>query len=129
MTETYCEWAEELPEDCPPSDAHIPEDKEFYRFADNYPVKESDFLSYYAIHGNKPSDVTICRSRSLSIRDSFEDCLKARLLPNLKKMKIIKILLTQESGLILQTGENPHHFSWWRCRDFDYITNSEPVEI
>ncbi|MFZ4475036.1 MAG: hypothetical protein ACOYPR_07585 [Saprospiraceae bacterium] len=30
--------------------------------------------------------------------------------------------LDEKNGLILQTGNDTHHFSWWRSTDFDLST-------
>ena len=126
MTETYCEWAEELPANCPPPEAYIPANEEFYRIVNNYPVKDLDFFSYYALHGFKPKLVSLCQAKSVSVSKSLESCVEK--LPLFKNGKIVRIVLTSKSGFIRKTGPNYHHFSWWRCKDFKLKTNTELVK-
>jgi hypothetical protein len=41
---------------------------------------------------------------------------------------IFQLDLTETDGLILQTGSDPHHFSWWRSVDFD-LSNIKITKI
>ncbi|MCU0426787.1 MAG: hypothetical protein MUF71_14300 [Candidatus Kapabacteria bacterium] len=114
------DWSEELPLNCPPSQAKTANNEVFYRLC-NYPVSDKDFLSHRALSPTKVFSVSECQARSLSIMDTLESAKKLLLLPSLKGKKIVKIHLIEENGLILQTGK-PNHFSWWKSQNFDFST-------
>ena len=57
---------------------------------------------------------------SLSVFDDKEAviCLK-RLIPAMRSKPVFEVDLTQKDGLIQQTGNDLHHFPWWRSMEFD----------
>jgi hypothetical protein len=60
---------------------------------------------------------------------SYESCLNMSKLTRFKNrsMKVVCITLPPDSGLVLKTGRDPEHYSWWRTVDFDPITTSVPI--
>jgi hypothetical protein len=110
-------WFEELPPDCPPADA-TPANGQFYRLG-SIPPEDSDFWSHRMRFPDKFFQVSECQARSVSIFDSINAVEKLqRRYPILAKKPIFKIDLTPNDGLSLQTGEDEHHFSWWRSTEF-----------
>ena len=45
-----------------------------------------------------------------------------RLLPAMRLKPIFQVDLDGKDGLIQQTGNDSHHFSWWRSIEFDLET-------
>ena len=113
------DWAEDLPENCPPEEASHPENIVFYRLMSN-PIAESDFYSHRKLFPIKFFRVTECVARSLSIWADKKEAEKLLALPTLKNKKTYEILLTPDDGQVLQTGKNQNHFSWWRTKNFDF---------
>lgn len=112
-------WAENLPEDCPPQEAFAPQEQVFYRLGNNPPV-EYDFDSHRKRQPDTFFKVSECQARSLSVLDTLESAEAFRKLPALrnKNLAIIKMVLNESDGLVLQTGNNKNHFSWWKSAKF-----------
>lgn len=116
-------WAEPLPSDCPPKDAISPNNDSFYRLVNSFPPNDEDFHSHRKLYPNKPFHANECVARSCSVFSSLQDCNKIRKLPRHKEKRIVKLILTPKSGLIMQRGRNKYHYSWWRTKIFDPISN------
>ena len=114
-------WYEELPLNCPPEEASAP--KATYFRLGSIPPDDSDFWSHRLRFPHKQFQVSECVARSLSIFDdqNAAERLK-RLLPAMRLKPIFEIDLTKKDGLVQQTGNDPHHFSWWRSTEFDLKT-------
>ena len=114
-------WFEELPPGCPPAEA-TPSDGPFFRLG-SIPPEDSDFWSHRKRFPNKFFQVSECQARSISVFDSASavENLKRRY-PILTQKPIFQIDLTPKDGLALQTGDNEHHFSWWRSTEFQMTT-------
>jgi hypothetical protein len=121
MTLKENEWAEDLPSKCPPKTAIIPQYQTFYRLVKQFPPTEEDFYSHRKLYPKKNFKTNECRVHSLSIFSSLKECAKLLKLPLHKNKKIIKLTLTPESGVILQTGNNPSHYSWWKKEKYNPI--------
>jgi hypothetical protein len=120
-------WYENLPPDCPPETAEIPQ-ASYFRLG-SIPPEESDFWSHRRRFPHKKFHVSECVAQSLSIFDDFEaDERLKRLLPAMRSKPIYQVDLTEGDGWVLQTGQDPHHFSWWRSTDFE-ISNIKIVKI
>jgi hypothetical protein len=118
-------WYEELPPDCPPNEAHAP--KATYFRLGSIPPDDSDFWSHRRRFPNKTFHVSECVARSLSVFDDKEAAEKLkRLLPVMRSKPIFEVDLNEKDGLILQTGNDIHHFSWWRSTEFDLSTIKNP---
>ena len=114
-------WYEELPPNCPPDEASAP--KAIYFRLGSIPPDDSDFWSYRRRFPHKKFHVNECVARSLSIFDdqNAAERLK-RLLPAMRLKPIFQLDLGGKDGLIQQTGNDLHHFSWWRSTEFDLET-------
>jgi len=123
------EWFEELPEDCPPNNAIVPPYEWFFRVAEQYPPLETDFYSHRKLYPRMKFKTNECRARSVSIYNNLMECAQLLKLPLHKDKKIVQLKLTPESGVILQTGRNRTHYSWWRSNDFDPIPECKEVDL
>jgi hypothetical protein len=114
-------WYEQLPLDCPPKEAIVPE-ATYFRLG-SIPPEDSDFWSHRRRFPYKKFHVSECVARSLSIFDdqNAAERLK-RLLPAMRLKPIFQLDLTEKDGLVQQTGNDLHHFSWWRSTEFDLET-------
>ncbi|OAD24065.1 hypothetical protein THIOM_000085, partial [Candidatus Thiomargarita nelsonii] len=108
------EWAEDLPPKCPPEAAYAPNYETFYRLVKQFPPSEEDFYSHRKLYPEKSFNTNECRAKSLSIFSCFNECAKLLKLPLHRHKKIVQFILPPESGVILQTGNNPAHYSWWK---------------
>jgi len=50
--------------------------------------------------------------------DSIEEAARLTKLPTNKGKRILCIDLSPKDGLMIQTGRNQSHHSWWRSSDF-----------
>lgn len=113
------QWSENLPEQCPPDNAFDPDGLVFYRLCDTAPPTENDFKSHRALCPTcNFKNVSECIAHSLSVWDNVEKCLNLLKLPRHKGKSAMKLELTSNDGLVLQTFK-PNHFSWWRTQSFD----------
>lgn len=113
------DWAEHLPENCPPNDANPPNNELYFRLIEAEEPTEFDFYSHRHRWPGKKFNLDECRARSLSIWDKFSECKNLLRLQIHKNKKIIQIQLPEDSGVIKQTGGSVHHFSWWRLKSFN----------
>lgn len=117
-------WFEDLPPDCPPTAARIPKDEIYYRLAKNYPPAIEDFYSHRNLYPNKKFGDE-CKARSLSIFNSIDGCRNLLKMPLHRDKVIVKIRLDGLSGVILKTGKNKEHYSWWMSINFNPTENCE----
>lgn len=111
-------WYEKLPPNCPPEEAHTV--KATYFRLGSIPPDDSDFWSHRQRFPHKRFHVSECVARSLSVFDDQESAEKLkRLLPTMRSKPIFQIDLKENDGMIQQTGNDIHHFSWWRSTEFD----------
>ncbi|TGO03691.1 hypothetical protein PN36_02300 [Candidatus Thiomargarita nelsonii] len=122
------EWAENLPIDCPPKAAINPKYERFYRLVKQFPPTEEDFSSQRKLYPEKRFNTNECRARSLSIFSCFEECVKLLKLPLHRPKKIVQLKLPPKSGVILQTGNNPTHYSWWKKAKYNPIPDCLEVK-
>jgi len=111
-------WADEMPENCPPEDVCIADNDVFYRFTKKADVIESrDWMNYRTLYPKRRwTKEEIILASGLSLTDNADRFLQERKLPGVKKRPwkgIAKISLIPEDGVILQTMSE-HHFTWWR---------------
>jgi hypothetical protein len=116
---------EDLPDQCPPSDASSPTDgQEFYRLVSSNSPVPSDFDSHTKKGlAGKFSGVDPCELCSCSLWESIE---RARGVRRRKASGIVKIVLDSTAGKIKPT-RSPGHFSWWISADFDPCQHSHIV--
>ncbi len=111
-------WYEELPEQCPPSDAFNPDRFVCYRLCECIEPSDGDFLSHRVIFPDKIFRVPECQARSISVFQNPEDLDRILKLAIHKHKAKVKIVLSQNDGVAIKTGKDSH-FSWWRSRGFD----------
>ena len=120
------EWAEPLPEDCPPPEAWEPNNDVFYRLIRGQSPTVDDFFSYRKLQPDKYFSVGECQARSLSILDDVDKAQMMAKLPVHRNKRVMKLALPAECGVVLQTGKPSHH-SWWLKAAFDPVSICEPV--
>jgi len=114
-------WFEALPPNCPPDEA-FPPGNSFFRLG-SIPPDDSDFWSHRRRFPYKVFQVSECVAFSLSVFDDPDAVLRLkRLLPAMRSRPVFQVDLTENDGLIQQTGSDLHHFSWWRSTGFDLGT-------
>lgn len=112
-------YSEELPNNCPPEDAAPPASK-YYRIGSN-PPQEEDFFSHRKLYPFKAFKVGECRARSVSIFDTLESVdIIRNIAPTLKNKYVLEVDLVEKDGVVLQTGNNNNHYSWWKSANFDF---------
>lgn len=114
------EWYEELPEQCPPSNAFNPDGFVCYRLCQCVEPTEGDFLSHRALFPLKTFRAPECRARAISVFGKPEDLDPLLKLAIHKHKAKVKITLGQVDGLAMKTGKDSH-YSWWRSRSFNLI--------
>jgi len=124
---TY-DWAEELPDECPPDKTMVPEGELFYRLVSTLPPTEVDFLSHRALNPTKEYNTNECIARAVSILDSEKNCELMRKFPAQKNKRMVCFPLSAASGVIQQTGRNKGHYSWWRSALFDVLSLCRSIE-
>ncbi|MEP2770597.1 MAG: hypothetical protein ABJH05_00525 [Fulvivirga sp.] len=113
------DWIEELPNNCPPSDAKPPDGQTFYRLCQNNPPEGSDFVSLKIENPSRTfAGVSECQLRAVSIWSDVDKCASLKKFKTLRDRVIGSITLSNEDGLIKQTN-GPHHYSWWRSTHFN----------
>ncbi|WP_075349185.1 hypothetical protein [Algoriphagus marinus] len=112
-------WYEELPDNCPPNDALVPDGKEFFRLCIGNPATSSDFYSQRKENTNRTfAGISECILRAVSLWDDENKCLQQKKYPIQKNKVLGKIELNIEDGLIKNTFK-ANHYSWWRSDKFD----------
>ena len=122
------EWVEDLPLDCPPKEAHSPENQAFFRLVSGDPPREEDFFSLRKLYPKREFQADECRVRALSLWDSFQACLNIQKTPRHRNEKMVRLILPPHSGVILKTGQK-HHVSWWQTKGFDPIEHCEFLNV
>lgn len=118
------DWAESLPDQCPPLTAHDPSNRTFYRLTQGFPPTAADFVSHRHKKPNaRISGISECQRSACSVISTREACTKLLKLPTQKNKKIVSLVLTSGSGVIEQTGREKSHFSWWIARSFDPVVH------
>lgn len=113
------EWANSLPENCPPENILVPEGEEFYRLLINEDViVEDDWKSQKELHPNNSYDgEDLINAHGLSILKEVDHNLFK--LPRYKRFKgLAKIVLNPSDGVLKKTYRDKH-YTWWRTTLFD----------
>lgn len=115
------EWANTLPEGCPPENILIPENEEFYRLTiEPDKVTEDDFKTYVELFPQKTFKgqlAIFATGLSVLSSDNPQGLLK---LPGMEKFKgVAKLTLTPKDGVMMKSGGKPYHYTWWRTTAFD----------
>jgi hypothetical protein len=112
-------WAEQLPENCPPSDAFSPEGMDLFRLVSSNPPTIEDFYPNTQYNLNKYFRMSQCIQKSISLFATVDRLSNLQKLPRHRDKLIAKVILYQKDGLITHTFSDPAHHSWWRTTDFD----------
>ena len=125
--ETYkIEWADSLPENCPPQDVLVPEEEQFYRLLLNEDIiVDEDWKSYAELYpGKKYSGDQLILASGLSIFNT-SDLSNLKKLPSMRRFKgVARIKLYPTDGVLKKTGR-ANHYTWWGTTAF----NADNVEI
>lgn len=119
------EWANTLPENCPPEDILVPEDEEFFRLLINQDqIVEDDWKPYTELYPNKTyvgEQLLNANGLSITKGGDFKELTKPVYMK--KKFKgIAKIKLNPTDGVLKKTGADNNHYTWWRTTSFDTST-------
>lgn len=108
-------FRESLPDGCPPYDAlEIHKPQVVFRLVETNPPTEEDFKSQRAMHPQREfQGIEECQVRGLSVRDTLRSTRIALKLPGLRGKMICRVILDMGAGFIKQTGNDPHHYTWW----------------
>ncbi len=118
-------YREQLPDDCPPSEAEeILAARIVFRLVSTNPVTLNDFRSQRALRPEAKFDVSECQARGLSVFADRADIEKTRRLPKFRSWSICQVQLEAGAGYIQQTGGWSHH-TWWPFAEFDILTHCE----
>jgi hypothetical protein len=123
------EWAEPLPDDCPPEYAWEPENEVYYRLVDD-PAnpRAGDFVSNWELQPHRRTKFSSeCIARGLSIHDDIAKCREMKKWPLLKDKQAAAVTLPPECGVVAQTGKDRSHYTWWLKAAFDPVSICEPV--
>lgn len=116
------QWADELPDKCPPNEVCVANDDVFFRMTlnKNRMVPE-DWMNYLTLYPNANySNEQRIYAAGLSIMDSQKAAEDKMKLPWIKKKGfkgLAMISLIPEDGVILQTFDEKNHFTWWRTKN------------
>lgn len=113
------DFFEELPSECPPAKAVYPHNMEVYRVVFGRPAGSSDFFSQRKNSPNKVFNANECIARAVSVFNNIDSAKKLSKIPSFKNSQVAKVILREEDGLILKTGKDNSHYSWWRSKIFD----------
>lgn len=115
-------FREELPENCPPSDADKIDDTfQVYRLIRDKPPSDQDFRSQRAGRPEAIFGVSECIARGLSVFSHSEHCINLKRLPKFKRRFVCRVDLDKGAGYIKDTGSNPGHRTWWPFSDFPIL--------
>ena len=124
MFTSVMNWIEELPEQCPPKEAFATKDQTIFRLARSRDFDENDFHSQRSLRPNAIfNGVSECIARSLSVFNTAEACYNKLKLPYMRKkfVCVLKINLTEDDGMMVQSGKDINHYSWWRSNRFTLL--------
>lgn len=112
-------WADEMPENCPPEDVCTADNDAFYRFVKKADVIEPrDWINHRNLYPKRQwTKEELILASGLSLFDTPERMLQERKLPGVKKLPwkgLARISLIPMDGVILQTMKDVHHYTWWR---------------
>lgn len=115
-------WADELPENCPPEDVSISNGDLFYRFTHREDViTDDDWKNNLQLYPDKKYTGDLLKyAAGLSILNDLE-VARQKKLPLLKNRYngIAEISLVPTDGVIKQTFSEKSHYTWWRTKSCD----------
>jgi hypothetical protein len=114
-------YREPLPDDCPPDEAdEITSPRVVYRLVRNNPPADEDFISQRAQRPDRVfRNINECQARGLSVRTDLDSAVELTGLRTMRDRMLCQVQLAHGAGRIMQTGEDPHHSTWWPLADYD----------
>lgn len=113
-------WADVMPANCPPIEVSISHGDTFYRFTEKEDViSPNDWLNQLMLHPkNTFTNAVKILAAGLSMCNDLNDAKRQLNLPYIKKKfkGLAQISLDPEDGVIKQTSDNQHHYTWWRTK-------------
>jgi len=107
-------WSEYYPEDCPPDEARH-DQTEAYRLTNQFPPNAEDFLPTIVESPphRKFNDEDLCNACGTSVFTNIKDIKKKRKrYKPLRNKTIVKGIINEEDGVILETYQKSH-LTWW----------------
>ena len=122
-------YREPLPDDCPLNEAEeITSPRLVYRLIRNDPPYHKDFRSQRAESPNRIfRNVSECQARELSVRTDLDSAVELMGLRSMRGRMLSQVQLDRGTGRILQTGQDPHHSTWWPLASSDILANCSMV--
>lgn len=123
---TTMDFHEQLPNECPPREAEeILAEREVFRLVGTNPPADWDFQSH-RLRWRKKFFSDECTARALSVSATKAHAELTAKLPRMKPGLIVcRVKLAAGAGMILQTGSDKNHYSWWRSAAFAPLENCE----
>ncbi len=124
------EWASELPDGCPPEQILVPDEDIFYRLTiDEDRITTEDLKSHLELYPNKNYlGFNRITASGVSVLDAMPDETK-RNLPRLRRFKgVAKLTLSATDGVLMKSGPDEHHYTWWPTTYFDISVSAEIVK-
>ncbi|MDS0135763.1 MULTISPECIES: hypothetical protein [unclassified Amycolatopsis] len=121
------DWRDDMPDQCPPNQAHFGDGSEFFRFIskgdEKDPVCKKDFVLPRDIPRKEPiPDDKLCSFSALSVfKDAGDLELMRDFVPGFRKKRVAKGGISPQHGLIINSpqpaGKSEHimlsHYDWW----------------
>ena len=63
----------------------------------------------------------------MPVRTNLDSAVELISLRTMRGMMLCQVHLDRGAGRIMQTGEDPHHSTWWPLAEYDVLTNSSMV--
>ena len=122
-------YRESLPDNCTPDTAdEITSPRLVYRLVRNNPPTDDDFCSQRAEQPDRVfRNISECQARGLSVRTDLESAVDLMGLRTMRGRMLCQVQLDHGSGRIMQTGEDPHHSTWWPLADYLILANCSLV--
>lgn len=122
-------WAEQLPDNCPPETARTPSGAIYYRMVDTYPPTGRDFFSHRKLRPDAAFNTDECLALSVSLFSALQACARTRKrYPALRRKKIVCLEIPPRGGVMLRTGHDKKHYSWWRLDAYDPLPVCRLIE-
>ena len=94
----------------------------------NNPPTDDDFRSQRAEQPDRVfRNISECQARGLSVRTDLESAVDLMGLRTMRGRMLCRVQLDHGSGRIMQTGEDPHHSTWWPLADYLILANCSLV--
>jgi hypothetical protein len=124
---TKSRFVEPVPENCPPNGAVEPNELTVFRLINGNQPQQRDFDPHVKVYPDKYQKNN-CRAHSLSVFTNRDSLTRLFDLPVHKNKRVGRIVLIQQSGVIMQSGNDETHLSWWRYHGFDAVSACEVTE-